>query len=89
MDWFDAINHAFSTLATGGFSNLNDSVAGFDSVYVDVVITVFMFLAGINFAMHFKLFSGDVKSFINNREIRFYTLITLSFVHLYPAGCGS
>ena len=80
MDWFDAINHAFSTLATGGFSNLNNSVAGFDSVYVDVVITVFMFLAGINFAMHFKLFSGDVKSFINNREIRFYTLITLLFV---------
>lgn len=80
MDWFDAINHAFSTLATGGFSNLNDSVAGFDSVYVDVVITVFMFLAGINFAMHFKLFSGDVNSFLKNREIRFYTVITLLFV---------
>lgn len=80
MNWFDAIIHAFSTLATGGFSNLNDSVAGFDSVYVDVVITVFMFLAGINFAMHFRLFSGNVKSFINNREIRFYSLITLLFV---------
>lgn len=80
MDWLDAINHAFSTLATGGFSNLNDSVAGYDSVYVDVVITVFMFLAGINFAMHFKLFSGDVNSFLKNPEIRFYTMITLLFV---------
>lgn len=80
MDWFDAINHAFSTLATGGFSNLNDSVAGFDSVYIDVVITLFMFLAGINFAMHFRLFSGDINSFITNREIRFYSLLTLLFV---------
>lgn len=80
MDWFDALNHAFSTLATGGFSNLNDSVAGFDSVYVDVVITIFMFLAGINFAMHFRLFSGDFKSFFNNREIRFYSIITTVFI---------
>jgi len=80
MDWFDAINHAFSTLATGGFSNLNDSVGGFDSVYIDVVITIFMFLAGINFAMHFRLFTGDLKSFFGNREIRFYTLLTAIFI---------
>jgi len=80
MDWFEAINHAFSTLATGGFSTQNASVAAFDSVYIDVIITVFMFLAGINFAMHFRLFTGDLKSFINNREIRFYTIITLLFV---------
>ncbi|REL33136.1 TrkH family potassium uptake protein [Rhodohalobacter sp. SW132] len=80
MDWFDAINHAFSTLATGGFSNLNDSVGGFDSVYIDVVITIFMFLAGINFAMHFRLFTGDLKSFLGNREIRFYTLLTALFI---------
>src|SRR6056297_3092416 len=86
MDWFDAINHAFSTLATGGFSNLNDSVAGFDSVYIDVVIILFMFLAGINFAMHYRLFSGDVKSFIDNREIRFYSLITLIFVVAISGG---
>ena len=80
MDWFDAINHAFSTLATGGFSNLNDSVAGFDSVYVDAIIILFMFLAGINFAMHYRLFSGDAQSFFNNREIRFYSTITLVFI---------
>ena len=86
MDWFDAIIHAFSTLATGGFSSLNDSVAGFDSVYIDVVITLFMFLAGINFAMHFRLFSGDTKSFFTNREIRFYTTITLVFIIAISAG---
>jgi len=86
MDWFDAINHAFSTLATGGFSNLNDSVAGFDSVYIDVVIILFMFLAGINFAMHYRLFSGDAQSFLKNREIRFYSLITLIFVVAISGG---
>jgi len=77
MDWFDAINHAFATLATGGFSTKNASIQGFDSAYIDGVITLFMFLAGINFAMHFRLIKGDQESFFNNRETRFYTLITL------------
>ncbi|GAB5408714.1 MAG: TrkH family potassium uptake protein [Balneolaceae bacterium] len=77
MDWFDALNHSFATLATGGFSTKNASISGFDSAYIDVIITLFMFLAGINFAMHFRLLRGDTKSFFNNRETRFYTLITL------------
>lgn len=76
MDWFDALNHAFATLATGGFSTKNASIAAFDSAYIDVVITLFMFLAGINFAMHFRLLRGDTESFFNNRETRFYSLIT-------------
>ena len=76
MDWFDAINHAFATLATGGFSPKNNSIAAFDSVYVDAIITLFMFLAGINFAMHFRLLRGDAQSFFNNRELRFYSLVT-------------
>ncbi|HMB41775.1 MAG TPA: potassium transporter TrkG [Balneolaceae bacterium] len=86
MDWFEAINHAFSTLATGGFSTKNDSVAGFDSVYIDTVIIIFMLLAGINFAMHFKLFKGDVGSFLKNREIRFYSLVIGSFTIAISAG---
>lgn len=77
MDWFEAINHAFATLATGGFSTKDASIQAFDSVYIDSVITLFMFLAGISFAMHFRLLRGDTKSFFNNRETRFYTLITL------------
>lgn len=85
MDWFEAVNHALSTLATGGFSTQNSSVAAFDSVYIDVIITIFMFLAGINFAMHFRLFSGNAKSFFENREIRFYSLITIVFIALISA----
>lgn len=80
MDWFEALNHAFSTLATGGFSTQNASVGAFDSTYIDLVITLFMFLAGINFAMHFRLFSGDTQSFLKNQEVRFYSALALVFV---------
>jgi len=86
MDWFEAINHAFATLATGGFSTKNGSIASFDSVYIDVIITLFMFLAGVNFAMHFRLLSGDVKSVFENREIRFYTLLAILFTILISGG---
>ncbi|MDR9417399.1 TrkH family potassium uptake protein [Gracilimonas sp.] len=77
MDWFEAINHAFSTMATGGFSTKNASIEAFNSVYIDWVIIVFMFIAGINFAMHFRLLRGDFKSFFDNREIRFYGLVIM------------
>lgn len=80
MNWFEAINHAFSTLATGGFSTQNTSIEAFDSVYIDLVITAFMFLAGINFAMHFRLFSGNLTSFFKNSEIKFYSTLTLVFI---------
>lgn len=75
MDWFEAINHAFATMATGGFSTKNASIQAFNSAYIEWVIIVFMFLAGINFAMHFRLIRGDRSSFFENREIRFYTLV--------------
>jgi trk system potassium uptake protein TrkH len=77
MDWFEALNHSFATLATGGFSTKNTSISAFDSAYIDTIITLFMFLAGINFAMHFRLLRGDRKSFFSNRETRFYTLVTI------------
>lgn len=75
MDWFEALNHAFATMATGGFSTKNASIQAFNSAYVDWVIIIFMFLAGINFAMHFRLIRGDRDSFFANREIRFYSLV--------------
>jgi trk system potassium uptake protein len=77
MDWFDALNHAMATLATGGFSTKDASLAYFDSAYLDVVTTVFMFLAGISFTMHFRLLRGEFKIFGNNRETRFYTLMSV------------
>jgi len=86
MDWFEAINHAFATLATGGFSTQNGSIESFDSVYIDVVITAFMFLAGINFALHFRLFKGNTDHVFTNRELRFYSLLCLAGVILVSGG---
>lgn len=86
MDWFEALNHAFATLATGGFSTQDGSVADFDSVYIDSIITVFMFLAGINFALHYRLATGEIKRVAEDRELRFYALITFLAVILISAG---
>lgn len=77
MDWFEALNHSFATLATGGFSTEDASISAFNSVYIEVVLTIFMFLAGISFALHFRLFRGELGRFFENRELRFYTYITL------------
>lgn len=85
MDWFNAINHAFSTLATGGFSTLNDSVGGFDSPYIDLVITLFMFLAGVNFVLFLRSVRGEFSMVRKNRELQFYTLFTLVFIVLISA----
>lgn len=74
MDWFEAINHAFATLATGGFSTKNANVEFFDSLYIDFIITIFMFFAGMNFALHFKLFRGEPLALFKDREIRFYAI---------------
>jgi trk system potassium uptake protein TrkH len=75
MSFYDALCHTFGTLATGGFSTLNSSVAGFDSLYIEIVIMIFMYLAGVNFALHFFLIKGRFKDFWGNREWRFYTLL--------------
>ena len=77
MNWFDAICHSFATIATGGFSTKNDSVAGF-SPYIQYIIIIFMFLSGINFSLHYFGFHGKYKKIFNNLEFRTYAIIILS-----------
>ena len=77
MSLFDAVNHAFATMATGGFSTENGSVGQYGSAYVDWVITVFMVLAGMNFALHYALLHGHVGSVLKNEELRVYGAILL------------
>ncbi len=77
MDWFDACCHTFTTMSTGGFSTRTASVAAFDSLYIDVVITLFMFLAGVNFALHFRALRGAPWVFHKDPEFRVYTLVWL------------
>ena len=75
MSLFDAVNHAFATMATGGFSTENGSVGQYGSAYVDWVITVFMVLAGMNFALHYRLLHRDVEGVAKNEELRVYGAI--------------
>ena len=83
MDWFDAACHTFGTMATGGFSTKNASVAHFQSAYVDWVITVFMILAGTNFSLHYFGLQGKVIKYLSSREWQFWmSIIGMGFAAL-------
>ncbi len=76
MSLYESVCHAFGTVATGGFSPKNTSIAGY-SPYIQYVIMVFMLLAGTNFAVHYYLFKRDFKRIKTNEELRFFLLVTL------------
>ncbi len=75
MSLFDALCHTFGTMATGGFSTKNASIGHYDSVYVDMVISFFMFLAGTNFALHYRVLRGDFKAYFRDTEFKFYCIV--------------
>jgi trk system potassium uptake protein TrkH len=75
MDLFEALTHTFGTMATGGFSPLNGSIGQYGSAYIDWVITVFMFLAGANFALHYLMLKGNLSAWWQDEEFRFYIKI--------------
>lgn len=79
MNFYDAICHSFSTLGTGGFSPRNASVQAYNSASVDIVITIFMFLAGINFSLYYFLITKHWKDFFENSEFKAYISIVLIF----------
>ncbi len=82
MSVFDAVGHAFSTVAIGGFSTHDASIGYFNSPLIDVIAVVFMFLAGVNFSLHFVAFRHrSVKGYWHDSEFRFYVLL-LSIVIL-------
>ena len=89
MSLFDAVNHAFTTMATGGFSTRNASLAAFDSAYIDGVVTLFMFLAGVNFSLHYLGLRGRFVDYVRNEEFRFYLALAVSgiaLIMLFNAG---
>ncbi len=71
MDLFDAICHAFGTMATGGFSTQNSSIANY-SPYIQYIIILFMIFAGINFTLHYLALHGKLKTVWKNEELRYY-----------------
>ncbi len=77
-NWYEAICHTFATLATGGFSTHNASVAAYSSVWVDVVIVVFMFLAGVNFGLYYQIMHGRIRNVWRDTEFRVYVGLMLA-----------
>ncbi|MFH1373118.1 MAG: TrkH family potassium uptake protein [bacterium] len=75
MNLFDAVCHTFATMATGGFSTRNASIAAYNSDFIQWVIIVFMYFAGINFLLHFRALRGDLHSLVKNKEFAFYTSV--------------
>ncbi|MDM8538645.1 potassium transporter TrkG, partial [Desulfobacterales bacterium HSG17] len=82
MSLYDAISHAFTTLPTGGFSTKNTSVAHYNSLYIEMVISLFMLLAGINFSLHYQLLKGKHLAFWKDPECRFYMGIVILMVFI-------
>ena len=78
MDLFDAVGHSFSTVAIGGFSTHDASMGYFDSTLIEMVAVVFMFISGINFALHFVAWRRRaLSSYLLDSEFRFYSALML------------
>jgi trk system potassium uptake protein TrkH len=86
MNVFDAISHSFSTIANGGFSTHDASIGYFDNHATEIVAIAFMFLGGVNFALHFSAVrSKSLKSYYRDSEFLLYTLmlVTISILSIY------
>lgn len=92
MPLYDSMVHAFSTAGTGGFSVKNASIAAYNSVYFEYVITIFMLLFGVNFNLFYLMVMRDFKNVRRNEELRYYigivcittAVITINIYHYYP-----
>ena len=91
MDWIDSLSHSFATLGTGGFSTRNASIGTYNSLAVEIITMIFMFLSGINFSLYVYLGTGKIKDFFSNVEFKAYigillvsiVAITLSVIPYY------
>ena len=80
---YDAAVHTMATAGTGGFSTYSGSIAHFNSVPVEVAVTVFMFMFGVNFALYYRFLIGErFKAFFRDEEFRWYFIFAVSFIVL-------
>ncbi len=82
MPLFDAVIHTFGTVATGGFSTANNSLEAWNSPAIHLTVTAFMFLAGMNFTLHYRALRGNFKPISKDDELRTYAGIVLAAVAL-------
>ncbi|MFV0590328.1 MAG: TrkH family potassium uptake protein [Draconibacterium sp.] len=86
MSFFDSICHSFTTMATGGFSTKQASIAFWPSPFIQYVITFFMFVAGTNFTLSYMAITGRFSAVIKDEEFKYYSLITLCFSAVITGG---
>ena len=80
MTFSDALSHAFATLGTGGFSTRNSSIGAYNSVAIDVIIMIFMFLSGINFSLYFYIITRKFSDIGTNSEFKAYLIIIFALI---------
>ena len=85
MTNFDAVTHAFTTIAIGGFSNYDNSFAYFSNNFIYLFASIFMFLSAMSFSLHFVAFNKiDITGYFKDKELRFYaTIIFVSFILIF------
>lgn len=77
MPWYDSVIHAFTSISTGGFSVKNASIAAYESLVIEWIITIFCFLSGINFSLLFFALRRNFKAVFESEELRCYTLLVM------------
>ena len=77
LDWFDALCHTFTTMATGGFSTRAASIGHYQSGAVEYVVIFFMFAAGANFSLHYSALRGRLRSYLRDSEFKVYLTVVL------------
>jgi len=85
MDAFDSVCHSMTTMATGGYSTRQESIAAWDSPYIQYVIILFMFLSGSNYALIYFALKGSLRRVWQNEEFRVFLVMVLLFTFLFTA----
>ncbi len=86
VSFFDAVNHSFTTMATGGYSTKQDSIAHFTNPMTQYIFILFMFIAGVNFTLPYFALKFQFKKILRNEEFRTYILIILFFALAVAVG---
>lgn len=92
VSFFQAVNLALATMATGGFSYFHDSLISFDNTAVELIALVFMLIASMNFSLYYKIWRGDWQAFKEDSEHRYYLMLLavasiLICINLYSNNC--
>lgn len=83
MSFFDALCHSFATVATGGFSTKNASIGHYNSSYIEFIVSFFMLLAGLNFALHYAALRGKPRVYLKNAEARFFLIFVFFAILIF------